>query len=105
MRPTQRSISSAGSTRWSADGTIAWSACAIDSAARRVLPLLPEFPVVSSDIVAGALDISERSGRTALGVLAEHGIVIPLGRRSHPGRPRRWWVAHELVDLVTSWSR
>jgi Fic family protein len=77
----------------------------VDSAARRVLPLLPEFPVLSSDIVAGALDISERSGRTALSVLAEHGIVIPFGRRSHPGRPRRWWVATELVDLVTSWSR
>jgi Fic family protein len=77
----------------------------IDAAARRVLPLLPEFPVVSADIVASALDISERSGRTALGVLAEHGIVVPLGRRSHPGRPRRWWMAHELVDLVTSWSR
>jgi Fic family protein len=77
----------------------------VDAAARRVLPLLPEFPVVSSDIVAGVLGISERSGRTALNVLAQHGIVIPFGRRPHPGRPRRWWVATELVDLVTSWSR
>jgi Fic family protein len=76
-----------------------------DAAAHRVLPLLPEFPVISSDIVSGALGVSERSGRTALAVLAEHGIVSSFGHRSQRGRPRRWWLATELVDLVTNWSR
>jgi Fic family protein len=77
----------------------------VDAAARRVLPVLPEYPIVSSDIVARSLDISERSGRTALAVLAEHRIVQPFGARAQQGSPRHWWIAGELVDLVTTWSR
>lgn len=76
-----------------------------DAAVHRVLAILPQFPVISADIVAEAVDVSERSGRTALAILAEHNIVQPFESRRSAGRPRHWWVARELVDLVTTWSR
>lgn len=73
-----------------------------DAAARRVLELLPRHPVLAASTVAGALNVSERTGRTALHQLAQYGIVEPFeppGRG--PGRPVRWWVASELLALVT----
>jgi len=38
--------------------------------------------------------------------MAERGIVEPF-EPSHRGvgRPRRWWVAPELISLVEGWSR
>jgi predicted ArsR family transcriptional regulator len=68
--------------------------------------MLPEYPVTSAATAAAALDVSDRSCRDALAVLAEVGIVQPFHPASRPaGRPRHWWVANELVDLVTAWSR
>ncbi len=77
-----------------------------DAAAHRVLDLLPQYPVLAANTVADALDVTERAGRSALEELAAHGIVEPFepGRRD-PGRPRRWWLARELTDLVSAWSR
>lgn len=77
-----------------------------DSAAHQVLQLLPQHPVLAASTVADALGVSERSGRSALETLAEHGVVEPFepARRGR-GRPRRWWVAPELIALVTSWAR
>lgn len=76
-----------------------------DAAARRVLAHLPEHPVLSAAVVAEDLGLSERAGRTALEVLAARDVVQPyepaVRRR---GRPRRWWVATELVALVSRWS-
>jgi Fic family protein len=76
-----------------------------DATARRVLPLLVEHPVVSSDLVAARVGVSERAARAALVVLATRDIIEPYDKVStRPGRPRRIWVAPELVALVTSWS-
>lgn len=76
-----------------------------DAMARRVVGLLAQHPVVSSSAVAHELGISERSGRSALQILGVHGIVVPFRPSARPpGRPRAWWVATELVDLVTAWS-
>ncbi len=77
-----------------------------DAAARRVIVLLPERPVCSAQVVAHALGVSERTARTALQDLAERGIVEPFDvSRRDTGRPPRWWVARELIDLVNAWSR
>jgi len=76
-----------------------------DAAARRTIGLLAQHPVLASSTVADELGISERAGRSALNTLAANGIIAPFKPSAHPqGRPRRWWVATELVDLVTAWS-
>jgi Fic family protein len=74
-----------------------------DAAARRVLDLLVEQPVLSAAVVAGRLGVSARSGQSALATLAEHGIVEPYRpERLGPGRPTRYWAAHELIALVAA---
>ena len=76
-----------------------------DSTARRVLPFLIEHPVVSSDLVAERIVVSERAARSALATLAERAIVQSYEKTpAGPGRPRRFWVASELIAAVTSWS-
>lgn len=75
-----------------------------DATARRVLEILAEHPVVSSDLIAERLDASERSGRIALRTLADRGIVQPYEKLPiHSGRPRQFWVAGELIELVSGW--
>lgn len=77
-----------------------------DATAWRVLTLLPQHPVVASSVVAVELAVSERTALDALGVLGAAGILEPFAPGSRPpGRPRQWWVAVELVDLVAAWSR
>ena len=74
-----------------------------DAAAHRVVDLLVERPVLSAAVVADRLGISARSGLTALATLAEHGIVEPYRPpRVGPGRPTRYWAAHELIALVAA---
>jgi Fic family protein len=76
-----------------------------DSTARRVLPFLIEHPVVSSDLVAERIVVSERAARAALATLAERVIVQSYEKTpAGPGRPRRFWVASELIAAATSWS-
>jgi Fic family protein len=78
----------------------------VDAAARQVLPLLPQHPVLTAATVADALGVSERAARSALDTLVNVGIVEsfePDVRRR--GRPRQWYVATELVSLVGAWSR
>jgi len=76
-----------------------------DATARRVLSTLIEYPVVSSDLVAARVEVSERAARAALTMLAERRILEPYDRASAgPGRPRRFWVAPDIITLVTSWS-
>jgi Fic family protein len=73
-----------------------------DAAARRILDHLPAHPVLAAATVAEDLGVSERAGRDALETLAARGVVVPYtppGRAR--GRPRRWWVAHDLLDLVS----
>ncbi|MGH9047980.1 MAG: Fic family protein, partial [Acidimicrobiales bacterium] len=75
-----------------------------DSSAHQIIGLLAEHPVVTSALVANRLGVAERSARGALNVLATHGIVEPHSRTpSGPGRPRRYWVSRELLELVSGW--
>ena len=74
-----------------------------DAAARRVIDLLVEQPVLSAAVVADRLGVSARSGQTALATLATRGIVEPYRpERVGPGRPTRYWAAHELIALVAA---
>jgi predicted ArsR family transcriptional regulator len=76
-----------------------------DATARLVLPVLFEHPVVSSELVADRVAVSERAARAALALLAERGIIEPYDKATTgPGRPRRFWVASELIALATNWS-
>jgi Fic family protein len=76
-----------------------------DATARLVLPVLVEHPVVSSDQVAERVAVSERAARTALTLLAERGILEPYDKApTGPGRPRQFWVASELIAIVTTWG-
>ncbi len=74
-----------------------------DAAARRVIDLLVEQPVLSAAVVAERLGISARSGQSALATLADRGIVKPYRPgRLGPGRPTRYWAAGELIALVAA---
>jgi hypothetical protein len=80
----------------------------VDAAARRLLPVLPEVPVLNAVIVAQRLDVSERAARDALGALEERGIMAPVDRSAiaaapTTGRPRTWWHAPELLEVIASW--
>jgi Fic family protein len=77
-----------------------------DAVAHRVLALLPAYPVIGGEIVAEELGVSERAARTALDTLQDHRILEPFApAHREAGRPRRWWVATELLALVSAWSR
>jgi Fic family protein len=72
-----------------------------DSAARRLLTLLPAHPVLSADTVNDLLGVSGPAARAALTALADAGVVNeiePIARGA--GRPRRWWVADDLLALI-----
>jgi Fic family protein len=76
-----------------------------DATARQVLPVLVEQPVISSDLVAEHFSVSERAARAALATLAERDILQPFDNApAGPGRPRLYWVASELIDIVTNWG-
>jgi Fic family protein len=73
-----------------------------DAAAQRLLRLLPGLPLVSSSLVAERLGVSERAGRSALQLLGELGILVPTDLpRQSPGRPAHWWLAEQVVRLVS----
>jgi Fic family protein len=74
-----------------------------DSAARALLPHLVEHPALDVSRAAELAGVSQQAARVALDLLAERGVlrvVTPPGPR-RAGRPRRWWVAGELLDLLT----
>lgn len=76
-----------------------------DAAARRLVAVLPEHPVLTSRVAAEALGISERGARNALQALADRSILMPSEmRRPTPGRPSSWWVATELLRIVGTWA-
>jgi Fic family protein len=72
-----------------------------DAGARRLLDVLPAHPVVSAASVAALLGVSEQAARVALDQLARRGVLVEVSDppRSR-GRPRRWWVAQSLLDLL-----
>jgi Fic family protein len=72
-----------------------------DAAARSILEMLPSQPVLSTVAAAKLAGVSDTSARAALRTLADHGIVEPyVPRVQGAGRPRGWWYAPALVDLV-----
>jgi len=76
-----------------------------DATARPLVRLLPEHPVINAAVAAKRLDTSERAARGALDALTERGIVAPIDVRAMGlGRPRSWWLARDLLDLVGDWA-
>jgi len=72
------------------------------AAARRLVDLIPTHPALDVATAAGLLDVSDPAARTALETLASRGVLRPasLPANGGPGRPRHWWVAGELLDLL-----
>jgi Fic family protein len=73
-----------------------------DAAAHRLVDHVLTPPALDVDTVVHLLDVSRPTARTALEALAERGVLRPadLPATGEPGRPRRWWVAGELLDLL-----
>jgi len=77
-----------------------------DATARRVLDLIPRHLVVTAPIVAELLLVSAPTARTAIDTLAARGVLCPLDLRPRrPGRPARWWMAADLVSVLSRWAR
>lgn len=75
-----------------------------DATARRLLPILAAEPVLHAGLVAERLGVSERAALDALTLLADRGVIEPLvAPTRRQGRPRRWFVARQIVDLVADW--
>jgi Fic family protein len=74
-----------------------------DAAAHRLVGHIVTHLSLDVTTAAGLLDVSAPAARTALEVLADVGILrrADLPGTGGPGRPRRWWVAGELLDLLT----
>jgi len=72
-----------------------------DAAARSILELLPAHPVITAGTAAQFVNTSDTSARAALELLHERGIVEPLEvADSGRGRPRNWWLAKQLAELI-----
>jgi hypothetical protein len=87
-----------------------WDAALVDvradAAARRLVELVQEHLVITAPMAADLLAVSAPAARGAIEALAARGILEPLDLPpTRPGRPAQWWMAGELVSLVTRWSR
>jgi Fic family protein len=73
-----------------------------DAAARRLVDHVIMHPAFDVEIAADLLDVSRPTARTALEALAERGVLCraDLPTTGQIGRPRSWWVAGELLDLL-----
>jgi Fic family protein len=73
-----------------------------DAAARRLVDHVIAHPALDVDTAVGLLGVSRPAARTALEALTRRGVLRPaqLPGTGEPGRPRRWWVAGELLDLL-----
>lgn len=70
-----------------------------------VLEMLPEHPIVSAGLVAERFGVTNEAARQMLHRFESLGILAPTELRTGaPGRPVRWWVARELMDLVERWT-
>ena len=73
----------------------------IDSGARRLCERLPGSPVLNAEIVATLLGVTEQAARAALIQLADRGVLTETAAVTRTrGRPRRWFIAHELLALL-----
>jgi hypothetical protein len=87
-----------------------WDAALVDvrsdAAARRLVELAQEHLVITAPMAANLLAVSAPAARGAIEALAARGILEPLDLSpTRPGRPAQWWMAGELVSLVTRWLR
>jgi Fic family protein len=73
-----------------------------DAAARRLVDHVLTHPALDVDTAVGLLDVSRPTARAALAALAERGVLraADVPATGEPGRPRTWWVAGELLDLL-----
>jgi len=73
-----------------------------DAAAHRLVPHVLAHPALDVASVVDLLDVSAPAARAALETLAERGVLrsADLPATGEPGRPRRWWVAGEVLDLL-----
>jgi hypothetical protein len=73
-----------------------------DAAAHRLVRQVLTHPALDVATAVDLLGVSAPTARAALETLADHGIlrVADVPHRA-PGRPRSWWVAGELLDLLT----
>ena len=73
-----------------------------DAAAHKLLPHLTTHPALDVATAAALADVTEQAARAALNELTARGILRDGTPTDHPrpGRPRRWWVAGELLDLL-----
>lgn len=78
----------------------------VDAAARRLVGLLPQVPVVTAPVAAELLDVSTVAARVALALLADRGIVeaITLQLERGSGRPPTYYAATRLLDATTGWA-
>ena len=74
-----------------------------DGAAHRLLGHVLTHLSLDVATAAGLLDVSPPAARAALEALADAGILrrADLPGTGGRGRPRHWWVAGELLDLLT----
>jgi Fic family protein len=74
-----------------------------DAAARDLVDLVVTHPALDVATVVELLGVSAPTARAALETLADRGILrsAAVPGTGAPGRPRAWWVAGELLDLLT----
>ncbi|MGI8683668.1 MAG: Fic family protein [Acidimicrobiales bacterium] len=74
-----------------------------DAAARRLVPHLSAHPALDVATAASLAGVSEQAARGALDELVARGILRDASTSSgRTGRPRRWWVAGELLDRLSA---
>jgi hypothetical protein len=73
-----------------------------DAAARRLVDHVLTHPALDVNTAVNLLGVSRPTARAALEALAERGVLrlADLPATGEPGRPRAWWVAGELLDLL-----
>lgn len=71
-----------------------------DSAAARLIALLPALPVLSAPTARGAIGVSQQQTLAALKALAEAGVL----RQISTGTYDRQYAATELFDLLTAYE-
>jgi hypothetical protein len=72
-----------------------------DSAVHTILASLPSFPVITAATASAAIGVSDTAARLALETLEARGIVERIEvATTTAGRPRRWWIARELTELI-----
>ncbi|MBA2495821.1 MAG: hypothetical protein H0V33_01770, partial [Acidimicrobiia bacterium] len=73
-----------------------------DATAHRLLDLVPSRPALDVATVAALCDVSVPAARGAITTLVDAGVLRPVDVpvSGTAGRPRQWWVAGELLDLL-----